>query len=293
MVLPLPEGPTIATNPPCGMVNETLRSTAMFWSPLLYSRVTSFAMSIRAFGLFLLLVMSACTAKTQSEGRTQSGADSGSVVHDKITAKGESGVSPVQAAASGRVRVLFFGTSLTAGYGLDPSQAFSNLIQKKSDSTDTPIVAINAGLSGETSAGAVRRIEWVLKRPADIVVIETGGNDALRALDPDTLEANLTQIVRKAREVQPKARIILVEMEAPPNLGSRYTTRFRQAYRNVARREKVGVIPFLLDGVAGKPELNQDDGVHPNVRGERIVAENVWKALSPVVREVYLSRSSG
>lgn len=192
-----------------------------------------------------------------------------------------------------KVSVLFFGTSLTAGYGLDPSLAFSNLIQRKSDSTDTPITAINAGLSGETSAGAVRRIEWTLKRPVDIVIVETGGNDALRALDPDTLEANLTAIISRVREVQPKARILLAEMEAPPNLGARYTTRFRQAYRNVAKREKVGVIPFLLDGVAGKASLNQDDGVHPNEKGERIVASNVWKSLAPVVREVYRARSGG
>lgn len=192
-----------------------------------------------------------------------------------------------------RVNVLFFGTSLTAGYGLDPSLAFSNLIQLKSDSTDTPITAINAGLSGETSAGAVRRIEWTLKRPVDIVIVETGGNDALRALDPDTLEANLAAIISRVREVQPKARILLAEMEAPPNLGTRYTTRFRQAYRNVAKREKVGVIPFLLDGVAGKASLNQDDGVHPNEKGERIVAANVWKSLAPVVREVYRARSAG
>jgi acyl-CoA thioesterase-1 len=192
-----------------------------------------------------------------------------------------------------KVSVLFFGTSLTAGYGLDPSLAFSNLIQRKSDSADTPITAINAGLSGETSAGAVRRIEWTLKRPVDIVIVETGGNDALRALDPDTLEANLTAIISRVREVQPKARILLAEMEAPPNLGARYTTRFRQAYRNVAKREKVGVIPFLLDGVAGKASLNQDDGVHPNEKGERIVASNVWKSLAPVVREVYRARSGG
>lgn len=201
--------------------------------------------------------------------------------------------SPSDTTTRSKVSVLFFGTSLTAGYGLDPSLAFSNLIQLKSDSTDTPITAINAGLSGETSAGAVRRIEWTLKRPVDIVIVETGGNDALRALDPDTLEANLTAIISRVREVQPKARILLAEMEAPPNLGTRYTTRFRQAYRNVAKREKVGVIPFLLDGVAGKPALNQDDEIHPNEKGERIVASNVWKSLAPVVREVYRARSGG
>ena len=192
-----------------------------------------------------------------------------------------------------KVTVLFFGTSLTAGYGLDPSIAFPNLIAQKSDSTDTPITAINAGLSGETSAGALRRIDWALRRPVDIVIIETGGNDALRALDPDSLEANVRGVVRRAKEVQPRARILLAVMESPPNLGARYNVRFRQAYLNVAKSENVPLVPFLLDKVAGHTELNQDDGVHPNEKGERIVADNVWKALEPVVREVYLSRSKG
>jgi acyl-CoA thioesterase-1 len=246
------------------------------------------------FRSLLLLVVLGCTAETQSGQSDQRHGDSAAQAQRKTTVDAASRVSPSSDSTTrSKVSVLFFGTSLTAGYGLDPSLAFSNLIQRKSDSTDTPITAINAGLSGETSAGAVRRIEWTLKRPVDIVIVETGGNDALRALDPDTLEANLTAIISRVREVQPKARILLAEMEAPPNLGARYTTRFRQAYRNVAKREKVGVIPFLLDGVAGKASLNQDDGVHPNEKGERIVASNVWKSLAPVVREVYRARSGG
>ena len=200
--------------------------------------------------------------------------------------------SASSAASSNKVTVLFFGTSLTAGYGLDPSLAFPSLIQLKSDSTSTPITAINAGLSGETSAGALRRIDWALRRPVDIVVIETGGNDALRALDPDSLEANVRGIVRRSRELQPKARILLAVMESPPNLGPRYNARFRQAYVNVAKSENVELVPFLLDKVAGHDELNQDDGVHPNERGERIVAENIWKTLEPVVQQVYLSRKT-
>lgn len=192
--------------------------------------------------------------------------------------------------ADSEVTVLFFGTSLTAGYGLDPSLAFPNLIARKSASTATPITAINAGLSGETSAGALRRIDWALRKPVDIVVLETGGNDALRALDPDSLEANLAAIVRRIRVVQPSARILLAVMESPPNLGARYTTRFRGAYTNVARRENLILVPFLLDGVAGNPALNQSDEVHPNEEGERIVADNVWRALLPVVTEVYQTR---
>lgn len=183
-----------------------------------------------------------------------------------------------------KTKVLFFGTSLTAGYGLDPSIAYPRLIEQKSAATDTPIEAINAGLSGETSAGAVRRIEWALKNPVDIVVIETGGNDALRALDPDSLEANLEEIVSRAKKAQPSAQVLLVQMESPPNLGAAYNGKFRGAYANAARRANVPLLPFLLDKVAGRDGLNQADGVHPNEVGERIVADNVWKALQPYVR---------
>jgi acyl-CoA thioesterase-1 len=193
-------------------------------------------------------------------------------------------------APNSKVTVLFFGTSLTAGYGLESGQDFPTLIQRKSDSTATPITAVNAGLSGETSAGALRRIEWVLRKPVDIVVLETGGNDALRALDPDTLESNIDAIVARIKKSQPKARILLVVMESPPNLGARYNQRFRAAYSNVAKRENLTLVPFLLDKVAGDPKLNQNDGVHPNFTGEKIVADNVWKVLQPVVREVYSTR---
>ena len=136
----------------------------------------------------------------------------------------------------------------------------------------------------------MRRIEWALREPVDVVVLETGGNDALRALDPDSLESNLDAIVKRIRRVQPSARILLAVMESPPNLGARYTTRFREAYTNVARRENLTLVPFLLDKVAGNPELNQGDGVHPNEKGERIVADNVWRALEPVVREISSAR---
>ena len=209
-------------------------------------------------------------------------------------ARGSKSVATAAEAASDRaepakakVTVLFFGTSLTAGYGLDPSQAFPVLIAKKSVDEGVPITAINAGLSGETSAGALRRIDWVLKRPVDIVVLETGGNDALRALDTLALQANLTGIIDVIRREQPKAKILLAVMEAPPNFGARYTAGFRDAYKAVAKRMGVTLLPFLLEGVAGKPELNQDDGVHPNVTGEKIVADNVWRTLKPVVDSLY------
>ncbi len=182
--------------------------------------------------------------------------------------------------------VLFFGTSLTAGYGLDPEQAFPSLIERRARDEGLPIRAINAGLSGETSAGAVRRIDWVLRTPADLVVIEVGANDALRGLSPDAARANLERLVSAVKAKQPRAKMALIQMEAPPNYGVAYTRSFRSIYSDVARKENVPLLPFLLNGVAGISRLNQPDGLHPNLSGERIVADNVWKALKPIVTQL-------
>lgn len=179
--------------------------------------------------------------------------------------------------------VLFFGTSLTAGYGLQADQSFPVVVQKKAKQAGLPINAVNAGLSGETSAGALRRIDWVLKTPAAVLVIETGGNDALRGLGVEAARSNVEQIVVRAKKAQPNAIILLMEMLAPPNLGPAYTAAFKDIYTSVAKQERVTLVPFFLDGVAGRPELNQSDGVHPNVAGARIAAENVWRVLKPVV----------
>lgn len=180
--------------------------------------------------------------------------------------------------------VLFFGTSLSAGYGLEADQAFPAVIQRKAQQAGYPINAVNAGLSGETSAGALRRIDWALKTPADVIVIETGANDALRGLSVDALRSNIEQIVAKTKKAQPNAVIVLVEMRAPPNLGRAYTSGFQNIYSSVAKRENLTFVPFFLEGVAGRPELNQADGVHPNAAGAKVVAENVWKVLKPVVQ---------
>lgn len=179
--------------------------------------------------------------------------------------------------------VLFFGTSLTAGLGLDPDQAYPSLIEKKAQAEGIPIKVVNAGLSGETTAGAVRRIDWVLRAPTDLVVIESGANDALRGLSPQDARANLEHLIAAVRAKQPLTKIALIQMEAPPNYGAAYTRSFRAIYGEVAAKEKVALLPFLLDGVAGIPRLNQPDGVHPNLTGEQIVADNVWKALKPEV----------
>jgi acyl-CoA thioesterase-1 len=247
-------------------------------------------MSMKTLIIGFVAALAACSAppkveKVPSEARDPRVADAPKGTAAQTDAYGPAG-NPDSSRA--KVTVLFFGTSLTAGLGLPSTrEAFPNLVAQKAAAAGLPIVAINAGLSGETSAGAVRRIEWTLKRPVDIVVLETGGNDALRALDPETLKANLEAIVAKIRADKPKAKIMIVEMQAPPNLGASYTRRFRQAYRQVAAGDGLILVPFLLDKVAGHPELNQADGVHPNEKGEPVVADNIWKALEPVVREVY------
>jgi acyl-CoA thioesterase-1 len=202
-------------------------------------------------------------------------------------------VSPRASRAERTPVVLFFGTSLTAGYGLAPEQAFPALIEKKARDEGVPIKAVNGGLSGETTAGAVRRIDWVLRTPADLVVIEAGANDALRGLSPDAARANLEALVSAVRAKQPAAKIALVQMEAPPNYGVSYTRSFGSIYRDVAKKEGIPLVPFLLDGVAGISRLNQADGVHPNVVGERIVADNVWKALKPIVQQLDRVAKSG
>jgi acyl-CoA thioesterase-1 len=190
------------------------------------------------------------------------------------------------AAPVGRPVVLFFGTSLTAGLGLEPDQAFPALIEKQAAAEGMPITAVNAGLSGETTAGAARRIDWVLRTPANLVVIEGGANDALRGLSPDAARANLEQVIAAIRRKQPAAKIVLLQMEAPPNYGVPYTRSFHAIYPEIAKKESIPLAPFFLDGVAGIPRYNQADGVHPNIAGERLVADNVWKALKPVVAQL-------
>lgn len=209
-----------------------------------------------------------------------------------ITKGAESSTDEAQSTAALRTPVvLFFGTSLTAGYGLDPEQAFPSLIEKKARDEGVPIKVINAGLSGETTAGAVRRIDWVLRTPVDLVVIENGANDALRGLSPDAARANLERVIGAVRAKQPRAKIALIQMEAPPNYGVTYTRSFRAIYADVAKKENIPLLPFLLSGVAGIPRLNQPDGIHPNLSGERIVADNIWKALKPIIAQ--LDRGEG
>ncbi|MFL5494389.1 MAG: arylesterase [Gemmatimonadales bacterium] len=183
-----------------------------------------------------------------------------------------------------RGRIVFLGTSLTAGLGLDPDQAYPALIQQKIDSAGLPFVAVNAGVSGETSAGARRRTDWLFREPVAVLVIETGANDGLRGQEVDSLAANIQAIIDRANRQQPRPRIVLAGMQAPPNYGAAYTRRFRAAYGELARRNHILLVPFLLEGVAGVDSLNQADLMHPTAAGQRRVAGTVWRVLEPVLR---------
>ncbi|GAB3201237.1 acyl-CoA thioesterase-1 [Pontibacter aydingkolensis] len=180
--------------------------------------------------------------------------------------------------------ILFFGNSLTAGYGLEPDQAFPALIQHKIDSLYLPYKVVNAGVSGETSAGGKSRINWLLKQPIDVFVLELGANDGLRGIDPSETYKNLQTIIQKVREKNPEAQIILAGMQIPPSMGQKYTNEFRNVFINLAEEENVALIPFLLEGVAGMPKLNQADGIHPTVEGQKILAENVWAVMEDMLK---------
>lgn len=179
--------------------------------------------------------------------------------------------------------ILFFGDSITAGYGLDTDEAFPALIQEKIDSLGLSHNVINAGLSGETSAGGLRRVDWVLQQPVDIFVLELGGNDGLRGVEPSSTKENLQGIINKVNDKYPDATIILTGMEAPPNMGESYTERFRAIFNELADENDVVFLPFILEGVAGEPDLNLPDGIHPTEEGHKVLAENVWSVLEPVL----------
>ncbi|MCH8557817.1 MAG: arylesterase [Balneolia bacterium] len=182
-------------------------------------------------------------------------------------------------------RVVIFGDSIAAGYGLDSDEAFPALIQQKVNEAGMAFEVVNAGLSGETSAAGLRRIDWILRRPVDVFVLELGGNDGLRGIDPDVTRENLSGIMTKVREANPDVRILLTGMEAPPNMGDSYTTRFREIFPELAREYDVPLMPFILEDVAGIPELNLPDQIHPTAEGHEIIAQNVWEYLKPVLEE--------
>lgn len=179
--------------------------------------------------------------------------------------------------------IVFFGNSLTAGYGLTPQQAFPALIQNKIDSLGLPYHVINAGVSGETSSGGGARIDWILKQPLDVFVLELGANDGLRGIPLSQTRQSLQSIIDKVKTKYPSAKLVLAGMQIPPNMGASYTAEFKNLYPELAAKNNMALIPFLLEGVGGEAKLNQEDGIHPSAEGAKIVAENIWKVLQALL----------
>jgi acyl-CoA thioesterase I len=182
--------------------------------------------------------------------------------------------------------VLFLGDSITAGYGLDISQAYPALIQQKIDAKSWPFKVVNAGQSGDTTSGGLNRIDWLLRNPIEVLVLELGANDGLRGVPADTIQKNLQVIIDRVKARYPKAKIIIAGMKVPPNMGHSYSKQFESVFVSVASKNNAPLIPFILEGVGGIRDLNQPDGMHPTVRGHQIVAANVWKVLEPVLRSL-------
>lgn len=186
------------------------------------------------------------------------------------------------AAASERT-VVFYGDSLTAGYGLDPDEAYPALIQRKLEASGRSWRAVNAGVSGETTSGGLRRLDWVLRQPVDVFVLALGGNDGLRGVAPEVTRRNLQAIVDRVRARYPQAVVVIAGMQMPPSMGSQYTDAFRRVFPAVAEASGAALIPFLLEGVGGIPEMNQADQIHPTAEGQERIAENVWQVLRPLL----------
>jgi acyl-CoA thioesterase-1 len=191
------------------------------------------------------------------------------------------------AAPPARPKIVALGDSLTAGYGLLESQSYPALLQERLDAEGYKFEVVNAGVSGDTTAGGLRRLDWALDGDVRVLIVALGGNDGLRGLSVDDMKKNLTAIIARAREKH--VVVVLAGMEAPPNYGQEYATAFRSAFKEIAARERVLVIPFLLDDVAGQSQLNQGDGIHPNEQGTRIVAETVWAVLRPLLDQMATS----
>ncbi|GAA4046583.1 arylesterase [Hymenobacter glaciei] len=186
--------------------------------------------------------------------------------------------------AAAKKRLLFFGNSLTAGLGVEPEQAFAGLVGQKVDSLGLPYEVINAGLSGETTAGGRSRVGWILRQPVDVFVLELGANDGLRGIPLASTRQNLQGIVDTVRRRSPGAHIVLAGMQIPPNMGQAYATEFKAVFQEIAAKNHLVLIPFLLEGVGGHPDLNQADGIHPTPAGHRVVARTVWATLGPLLK---------
>lgn len=232
--------------------------------------------------MLLLAALSACSPEPEREAPAEADAPSPA--------------TPAEAEDAGDraepLTIVYLGDSLTAGYGLPQgeAQAYPALIQAKIDALGWDTRTVNAGLSGDTSAGGLRRFEWIASRqPVDVLVLALGANDGLRGLDPEALRRNLEAIIDRAREANPDVRVVLAGMLVPVNMGGAYGQRFSQVFRDVAEAKDAALVPFLLEGVGGVRSLNQPDGVHPTAEGQRIMAERVWQTLRPVLEEAVAS----
>jgi acyl-CoA thioesterase-1 len=197
--------------------------------------------------------------------------------------------SPGSGGSDGRQErrvILVLGDSLAAGYGLELSEAFPALLQEMIDARGWAFRVVNAGVSGDTSAGGLRRLNWLLKQKVDVLLVELGGNDGLRGITPASTAANLRAIIDQARAKYPGVHVVIAGMRMPPNMGADYLERFEQIFAAVAKEKKAGLVPFLLEGVGGSEELNQADRIHPTARGQSIIAENVWRVLRPVLERI-------
>jgi len=190
-----------------------------------------------------------------------------------------------------RRTAVVLGDSLAAGLGVEPEQAFPALLQKKIDAAGWDYTVVNAGVSGDTSADGLARIDWLLRRRIDVLVLELGGNDGLRGIPVSATRTNLQGILDRVKQKYPQARLVVTGMQMPPNMGYEYTTAFRRIFPELAATNHAALVPFLLEGVGGKPELNQDDRIHPTAAGHEIVADNVWVVLKPVLEALNKEQS--
>ncbi|MCC7377082.1 MAG: arylesterase [Verrucomicrobiales bacterium] len=197
--------------------------------------------------------------------------------------------APAPTAASRRTLVVL-GDSLAAGYGVDPSESYPSVLQRWIDREKLPFEVVNAGVSGDTTAGGLRRMAWLLRRPMEVLLVALGGNDGLRGISPEATRTNLVGIIEAARARQPGIRIVLAGMQMPPNMGSNYTKAFEEIYPAVARSTRAELVPHLLEGVGGRPEMNQADLIHPTPAGHQVLASNVWAVLKPVLETAAASR---
>ena len=216
--------------------------------------------------VFLLMLGSSCGNQNRSaESQTASKKDLNQSVNEDIKT------------------IVFFGNSLTAGYGVEQSEAFPAIIQGKIDSLKLPYKIVNAGLSGETTSGGKNRIGWILKNRCDIFVLELGANDGLRGIPVSETTQNLQEIVDQVVAKNPQVKLLLAGMQVPPNMGGKYASDFNDLFPSLAKKNNMALVPFLLEGVAGNSDLNQSDGIHPTVKGHKILADNVWKIIQPVL----------